>query len=335
MTPDDLRWNVIPVAPAENPVGGKTTVASLETMRSEKLEGFDAFIAVADTGGFAAAARRLGMTTSAVSKQVGKLEARLDARLFRRTTRRLSVTEAGHALLAHARRAVAEAQAGREAVAELGSEPRGLLRLTTPLSFGILHVAPAIAQFLARHPGMRIEMMMDDRVQDLVAGGYDLAIRSGALKGAGSVVARRLVASDVVLCASPDYISRRGQPRTPEDLLEHDTMLHTYYPEGNEWVFEGPRGRVSVTLAPRYATNNALALRAVALDGGGILRTTRIIVDEEFAARRLVPVLPEWRLPPIELHAVFPDRAYIPLKARAFVEFLKTRLAGKSFTARG
>ncbi len=304
-------------------------------MRSDKLEGLDSFIAVADTGGFAAAARRLGMTTSAVSKQVGKLEARLRARLFRRSTRRLSVTEAGHALLAHARRALAEADAGREAVAELGSAPRGLLRLTTPLSFGIMHVAPAISEFLAANPDVRIEMMMDDRLQDLVAGGYDMAIRSATtLKGAGTVVARRLVTTDVVLCASPEYISRRGEPRAPEDLLAHDTMLHTYYPEGNEWMFEGPQGRVSVTLAPRYATNNALALRAVALDGGGILRTSRFIVDEALAARRLVPVLREWRLPPIDLFAVFPDRAYIPLKARAFADFLKARFAGKSFTAK-
>lgn len=296
-------------------------------MRVDKLEGLDAFVAVVDTGGFAAAARRLRMTTSAVSKQIAKLEARLHARLFRRTTRHLSLTEAGAAFLAHARRALAEAQAGREAVAELGSAPRGLLRLTTPMSFGIVHVAPAIAQFLERHPDVRVEMMLDDRLQDLVAGGYDLAIRSGTLSG--TVVARRLVTSDVVLCASPAYLARRGEPRAPADLAAHDTLLHTYYPEGNQWQFAGPGGAVSVTTEPRYASNNALALRAVALEGGGILRLARFFVAEEFAAGRLVQVLAQWRLPRIDLHAVFPERAYVPLKARAFVDFLRTRFDGQ------
>lgn len=289
------------------------------------LEGLDTFVAVVEKGGFAAAARSLGMTTSAVSKQVGKLEARLKTRLLLRTTRRLSLTEAGETFLTHAQRALNDAAAGHEAVVELGAAPRGELRVNAPMSFGIRHIAPAIAPFMAAYPDVRLDMVLDDRVQDLVAGGFDLAIRIGVLGTSGSIVARRLAVASGVLCASPAYVSRRGLPRTPSDLLAHDTLLYAYSASANEWRLDGPPGPASITIAPRLISNNSLALREAALAGAGILRVPTFAVGEDLATGRLLRLLPEWHLPNLDIYAVYPSRSYIPLKARTFVEFLQAR----------
>lgn len=297
-------------------------------MSAELLEGLHTFVAVVEEGSFAAAARRLGMTTSAASKQLGRLEAQLAARLLLRTTRRLSLTEAGQTLLTHARRALAEVAAGREAVIELSGEPRGTLRLATPMSFGILHVAPAIAPFMRDHPGLLVEMVLDDRVQDLVAGGFDLAIRIGSLGNSGSVVARRLATAVNVLCASPDYVAKRGRPQAPADLLAHDTLVYASGAAAPaEWRLEGPFGPATVSLAPRLVCNNSLALREAALAGAGVLRVPTFVVGADLAAGRLERVLPDWQLPALAIHAVFPDRAWMPLKARTFADFLQARLA--------
>lgn len=304
-------------------------------MRADSFEGLDAFVAVVEASGFAAAARRLGLTTSAVSKQVGKLEAGLSVRLLHRTTRRLSLTEAGEAFLAHARRALAEAAAAREAVVALSGAPRGELRLGAPMSFGILHIAPALAPFIAAYPDLRVDMVLDDRVQDLVAGGFDLAIRIGELGGSGSVLARRLASASGVLCASPDYLARRGAPRAPADLLAHDTLLYAYSASANEWPLDGVGGPESVRVSPRLVSNNSLALREAALAGAGVLRVPAFVVGDDLAAGRLMRVLPEWRPPALDLYAVFPDRAYVPLKARAFVEFLQARLGDPPYWERG
>lgn len=303
-------------------------------MGRDSLEGFTSFVAVVDEGGFAAAARRLGMTTSAVSKQIARLEARLRTRLLLRTTRRLALTEAGEVFLAHARRALDEAAAGHEAVVALGTVARGELRLNAPMSFGIRHVAPAVAAFIAAHPEMRVDMVLDDRLQDLVAGGFDLAIRVGVLGSSGTVVARRLTGSSAVLCASAGYLARRGMPVAPADLLAHDTLLYTYHAEANEWHFHGPAGPASVAVAPRLRSNNSLALRAAALADAGVLRVPAFAVGEDLAAGRLVRVLPEWQLPKLDIYAVFPERAYVPLKARVFVDFLRAHLGDPPYWER-
>lgn len=292
-------------------------------MDAGSLEGLSTFVAVVEKGGFAAAARSLGMTTSAVSKQVGKLEARLEARLLQRTTRRLSLTEAGEVFFAHARRAIAEAAAGREALVELAGAPRGELRLATPMSFGIRHVAPAVAMFMAAHGGVRVDMVLDDRIHDLVAGGFDLAIRIGALGSSGSVVARRLAAASSVLCASPAYLARRGTPRAPADLLAHDTLLYALSADAGRWTLDGPAGLARVDIAPRVICNNSLALREMALAGAGVLRVPIFAVDDDLAAGRLARVLAEWHLPHLDVFAIYPDRAFVPLKVRTFVEFLE------------
>jgi DNA-binding transcriptional LysR family regulator len=307
----------------------------METFSGLPLQSLEAFVAVVEKGGFSAAARSLGLTASAVSKQVGKLEDELQARLLLRTTRRLSLTQAGETFLEYARRGLGELAAGHEAVAQLGAAPRGKLRLNAPMSFGIRHIAPAIAAFLSAHPEVTIDMVLDDRVEDLVAGGFDVAIRIGPLGGSSGIVRRRLGLASGALCASPAYIARRGRPHAPGDLLAHDTLLYAYSAEANEWRLDGPTGPSSVFVAPRLVSNNSLALREAALAGAGVLRAPMFVVGEDLACGRLLEVLPDWRLPHAEIYAVYPNRAYIPLRARAFVEFLQRRFANPPYWERG
>lgn len=178
------------------------------------------------------------------------------------------------------------------------------------MSFGILHIAPAIAPFMAAHPEIRIDMVLDDRVQDLVAGGFELAIRIGVLGTSGSVVARRLTVASGVLCASVAYLARRGLPRTPADLLHHDTLLYAHEPGDNEWRLTGSSGPENIGIAPRLISNNSLALREAALAGARVLRVRTFVVGEDLAAGRLARVLPEWRLTNLDVYVVFPNRAY-------------------------
>ncbi len=175
-----------------------------------------------------------------------------------------------------------------------------------------------IAPFFAAYPGGRVEMVLEDRLQDLIAGGFDLAVRIGDLGRSGSVVARRLATVSGVLCASLEYIERRGMPQVPADLLAHDTLLYTYGAGGKEWTLDGPAGRARIAVTPSLLSNNSLALREAALAGAGVLR-----------------VLPEWRLPSLDVHAVYPGRSYVPLKARVFVEFLQSRFGELPHWERG
>ncbi|HEX4884579.1 MAG TPA: substrate binding domain-containing protein, partial [Casimicrobiaceae bacterium] len=222
-----------------------------------------------------------------------------------------------------------------EAVASLGAAPRGELHLGAPMSFGILHVAPALAPFMAAYPGVRVDMVLDDRVQDLVAGGLDLAVRIGALGASGSVVARRLATASGTLCASPDYVARRGMPRAPDELAAHDTLVYAYGADADEWRMDGPDGPASVATRPRLRSNNSLALREAALAGAGVLRVPTFVVGEDLAAGRLVRVMPGWHLPRLDIHAVVPGRDYVPLKVRAFVDFLQARFGDPPAWERG
>ncbi|MCW5731549.1 MAG: LysR family transcriptional regulator, partial [Alphaproteobacteria bacterium] len=191
----------------------------------ENLMAMAVFARIVEAGSFTAAARRLGMSKSAVSKQVSRLEEALGTRLLNRTTRRLSLSQAGLAFHEHCARILAEAQAAEEAVQSLQAEPRGLLRVNAPMSFGILHLAPAIPDFLARYPGLRVDMDLADRYVDLVAEGFDLAIRIGRLEDS-SLIARRIAPARRVVCGTPDYFARHGVPAEPADLARHNCLLY-------------------------------------------------------------------------------------------------------------
>lgn len=292
----------------------------------EPLNDVACFVEVVHRGSFTVAAEKLGLSRSAISKQVAHLENRLRARLLNRTTRRLSLTEAGQAFYASARRGLQEIADAEAAVSSLQAAPRGTLHLNVPMSFGILHVAPAIASFIARFPEVQVDVRLDDRKLDLVEAGFDLAIRIGQLPDS-SLVARALCPCPLVACAAPAYLQRRGRPATPDDLRRHDVLIYSYSDDPSQWDFTGRAGqKISVPVAGRVRMNNSLALREVLLAGAGITITPRFVVEADLRAGRLAAVLEDHRLRELSVYAVYPERRHLSPKVRAFVDFIGERL---------
>ncbi|WP_421876520.1 LysR family transcriptional regulator [Pacificispira sp.] len=285
------------------------------------------FVAVVEQGGFAPAARLLGVSKSAVSKRISHAEERMGVRLLHRTTRKLSLTEAGERYFAYAVEALAAAKLAEDSVSEMQTTPQGRLRLNVPMSFGRLHIAPLIPQFLARFPKIDVDMVMDDTVVDIVANGYDIAIRGGTLSDSG-LVARRIAPIRNVLCASPDYLERMGCPAVPADLAQHDCLHYSNASDGREWVMTGPGGEVRVATAARYCVNNSEALLAAVLAGSGIGRIPTFVCSGDLAAGRLVRLLPDFAFPEQAFYAVFPERRHLPIKVRSFIDFMRERFGG-------
>jgi len=289
------------------------------------------FVRIAETGSLSAAARALGMSKSAVSKKLAGLEERLGAQLINRTTRRLSLTEVGAAFLDRAQRILAELEEAEQAVTQLSSEPRGVLRINVPMSFGILHVAPALAGFRAAYPEVEVGMDLNDRVVDLVEEGYDLALRIADLPDS-SLVARKLAPVRRVVAASPDYWARRGKPQRPEELARHDCLIYTYLPSSHEWQFRGADGRaVRVRVAGPLEANNGDALRAAAQAGLGVTLIPTFIVGEAVRAGQLETALEAFEDDPLAVYAVYPHRRHLSAKVRAFVDFLAERFGPEPY----
>lgn len=278
------------------------------------------FVAVVENGGFSAAARALGVSKSAVSKRIDQLEAHLGVRLLHRTTRKLSLTEAGERYLEHAAQALAAAGQAVDAVTELQGEPQGQLRVSVPMSFGRLHVAPMISKFLRHCPKLQINLVMDDRRVDLVAGGFDLAIRAGHLP-ASTLIARKLAPLQQVICASRDYIDRYGRPDTPAELTGHNCLLYSYSSDVNVWTLIRDGDTNLVTVSGNYQVNNSEALLDAIRDGVGIGRLPTFVAGPDLKAGRLVKLFESYRIPDQTIFAVFPERQYMPAKVRAFLDF--------------
>ncbi|MCX7892295.1 MAG: LysR family transcriptional regulator [Burkholderiales bacterium] len=293
----------------------------------DRFAAMNVFVKVAELGSFARAAERLGISTSACSRQVADLEAHLDTRLLNRTTRRLSLTESGQAFLERAQQVLADL-ADAERVASSGRErPRGTLRLTCAIQFGVRHLAPAIGDFVARHPEVRFDVSLSDRMVDLVEDGFDLAIRIGESRSQ-NLIARRIGETRVIPCAAPAYLARHGAPKRPEDLAGHACLTYEYLPARHTWRFRDRKGgdrpvRVS---GPVHA-NNGEFLAAVAVAGAGISMEPDFINGPDVKAGRLVPLLREFEPPATGIYAVYPSRRHLSAKVRVFVDFLADRFA--------
>jgi len=292
----------------------------------EDFAGLAVFAQVVEARSFSAAARSLGMSKSAVSKQVARLEDRLGARLLNRTTRRLSLTEVGAAFYERCARIVSELEEAELAVTQLSSEPRGTLKLNAPVTFGQLQIAPAVPELLARHPELRIDMLLSDRVVDLVEEGFDVAIRIGPLPDS-TLVARRLAPDRRVVCGTPGYLERHGRPRTPADLEAHNCLGYSFLGAQSEWRFRGPRGERAQRVRGNFQANNGEVLRAALLQGLGLALMPTFIVGRDLSAGRLEAVLEEHELPPGGVYAVYPHGRHLSPKVRALVDFLATRFA--------
>jgi DNA-binding transcriptional LysR family regulator len=288
------------------------------------LQDLAIFAAVAETEGFSAAARRLGVSKAMVSVAVARLEERLGVRLLQRTTRRLSLTEAGAAMLPHAQRSLLAARDAEEAATQALTSPRGVLRINAPMSFGLLHVVPALGDFARMYPEVRVDLVLDDRVLDLAEGGFDLAIRIGTLADS-SLIAQRLGRSRNVVVAHPDYLARAGEPARPADLAAHEALVYSLSPTGARWTLSHAGRSETVRVSARLLANSSLALHRALLQGLGLARIPWFVVGEDLAHGRLVRVLPRWDLPEQGIHALTTARDHLPRKTRALIDFLRVR----------
>jgi DNA-binding transcriptional LysR family regulator len=287
------------------------------------------FVRVVERGSFTLAADELELSRAVVSKYVSRLEDRLGARLLHRTTRRLSLTEAGAALFEASRGALERIDEAEAAVAQFQSEPRGRLRVSAPMSFGILHLGPAMTQFARSYPRVTLDVRFDDRFVNLVEEGVDVAVRIGALTDS-SLVARKLSSTRVLVCAAPAYLAEHGEPETPEDLTAHDCLLYSYLSTANVWRFTAPDGReVPVAVNGSFRINNGIVLGEAAAAGHGILLTPSFYVASLLRDGRLRRILSGYRLPELGIHAVHPQRSHVPPKVRAFIDFLAKRFGRK------
>lgn len=281
-----------------------------------------AFVRAVETGGFSAAAREMGLTPSALSKLVTRLEDRLGARLLQRTTRRLQLTTEGEIFYARARPILAALGEAEAEVAEAGASPRGLLRLYCGSTFGTHQLAPAIPRFQALHPEVEIDIAISDQPLGATQEGVDLAIRIGPLEES-SLVARRICNLERVICAAPAYLAQHGTPRTPDDLQQHNCLWITSLPALRRWPFDTDDGIRVVHVAGNVVTNNAEAVLQLALAGVGITRLSDVVVADAIRAGALVPILADWHhVEPVPLFATYPSGRNLSPKVRAMVDFL-------------
>lgn len=290
-----------------------------------RWDGIDEFTAVAEQASFSAAARRLGLSTSAVSREIARLEDRLQTRLLHRTTRRVELTDAGRDFLARCRRLIDERDEALAAVQPDDQAPRGLLRMTCSVSYGERFIAPAVNAFARQNPELRIELDLDNRLRDLVGDGYDLAVRFGHLTDS-RLMARRLASRRLILCASPDYLARRGAPRDLSEIASHDGLIGS----AEQWRFTEAGREVSLRPTGRWRCNSGAAVLDAALQGLGLCQLPDFYVAEALASGALASLLDDQRPPDEGVWAVHPHPRHVPPKVRAMIDWLHDRLAQRS-----
>jgi DNA-binding transcriptional LysR family regulator len=293
----------------------------------DRFQALRVFTQVVESGSFSGAAARLGLSATATSRHVADLETHLQIRLLNRTTRRVSLTESGRGFYERCVQVLADLNEAEQEAARGAIVPRGTIKLTTSVNFGVRNVAPAIAAFVAAHPEVRFDVSLSDRVVDLVEEGFDLAIRIGAA-GSESLVARKLGETRLVPCAAPAYLAARGAPRTPEDLQQHNCFTYEYGSPRDLWRFRDAEGRErNVRVKGSLHSNNGDLLAEAAARGAGIVFEPAFIVGPELRAGRLVPLLQEFATEPVPIFAVYPSRKHLSAKVRRFVDFLVERFA--------
>jgi DNA-binding transcriptional LysR family regulator len=290
----------------------------------DKLQAMNAFTRVVATRSYAEAGRKLGLTRSAVSKAVSELERSLGARLLDRTTRRVSPTEAGLAYYERCVSILAQVEETEIQISRLHDEPKGVLKINAPMSFGMLYLAAAVADFMARHTDLHVELTLDDRFIDPLAEGVDVTLRIGTLTDS-SLIARRLAPANRVLIASPDYLARHGTPQSPADLAQHRCLNYGHATFMQRWPLTEAGKPISVPITAALSSNNGDVLRAAALKGNGIAALPTFMVGADIKAGRLAVVLPDNPPAPLGIFALYAPNRYLAAKTRVFIDFLVER----------
>jgi DNA-binding transcriptional LysR family regulator len=290
----------------------------------DKLESMNAFTKVVATRSYAEAGRRLGLTRSAVSKAVSELERSLGARLLDRTTRRVSPTEAGLAYYESCVSILAQVEETEIQISRLHDEPKGVLKINAPMTFGMLYLGSAVADFMARHADLHVELRLDDRFIDPLAEGVDVTLRIGALTDS-SLIARRLAPARRVIVASPDYIARFGAPESPADLVQHRCLNYGHASFMPRWQLTEDGKPISVPISASLSSNNGDILRSAALRGNGIAALPTFMVGPDIREGRLAIVLPGNPPATLGIHALYAPNRYLAAKTRVFIDFLVER----------
>ncbi len=287
----------------------------------DRLRAMEIFVHAVDAGSFSAAARNLHTSVASVTRYVAFLEERLGIRLMQRSSRKLALTEGGATYYGRCKQiledlADADARVGAAAV-----QPTGVIKLSVPVSLGLHHLADVWPGFMARYPDVNLNINISDRFVDLLEDGYDAAIRVARLADS-SLVARKLATVRVVVCASPDYLARRGVPQTVAELADHDCLSYSYTLPVDEWTLRRGAESQSVRISGRAQANNGDTLRAMALAGFGVIAQPTFLVGEDLAAGRLVTLLPGWEMTDLGLYAVYPSRRHMSAKLRVLLDYL-------------
>ncbi|PTU64266.1 LysR family transcriptional regulator [Chromobacterium sp. Panama] len=295
--------------------------------RLPDLEAWAIFAKVAECGSFARAAAELTLSQATVSKAISRLEARMKTMLLHRSSRRLSLTEAGHAALERASRILAEGEAVEADIAEQSSSLRGLVRVTAPMSFGLSHLAPLLPEFMARHPEVELDFHFSDEQVDLVAKRLDLALRIASLADS-SLLARRLCSVRILLVGSPAYFARHGRPSHPRELSAHRALLYSNAPGGEFWRFRhAEQGEFALEMPTSLRVNNAEALTPALRAGLGLALQPEFLAWRDLQAGELETVMMDWQVDPIALYILTPPGRSRPARVQALIDYLAARLA--------
>jgi DNA-binding transcriptional LysR family regulator len=297
----------------------------------DKLNSIKAFARVVEHASFSAAARELNVSRSAVSKAVLELEEDLGVQLLNRTTRKTSPTENGQTYYERAVAILADLEEADLAVSRLQAEPRGLLRVNAPMSFGTMHLGRAIADFMDTYPELRIQLALSDEFVDPVAEGFDVTLRIADLP-ASSLIARKIAPMQIVVCAAPSYLERRGTPAHPDDLRRHDCLTYGFQSTGNQWKLTGPDGTDHwIAIHSMLCASNGEVLRDVAVRGRGIALLPTFMVGADLQEGRLRSILTDYKTGGGFLHAIYPPTRHLSVKVRVFIDFLVERFGGRPY----
>jgi len=292
----------------------------------DKLSGMSVFVRVVDQGSFTGAANLLAHSTSYISKEVSRLESRLGVRLLNRSTRTISLTDSGKTYYEYCRQIVADADEAERSISAQHGVPQGLLKLSAPVSFGQIYLTELLPLFLKDYPGVQLEVDFNDRLVDLVAEGFDVAIRVSDMKDT-ALINRKIMPSKIITVASPDYLQRKGRPQEPRELTAHDCISYAYRQVPTHWDYVSVSGEpIGVTIKPRVICNNAEIERTMALAGIGITRFPDFCCQKEIDQGLLIPILAEFEPGNRGVYAVYPHRRHLSAKVRVFVDFLVEQL---------
>jgi DNA-binding transcriptional LysR family regulator len=288
----------------------------------DRLGAMEMFVRIVETGSFSAVARQLGTTQPTISKQLTALEKQLQTRLLHRSTRSLSLTEAGAAYYERCRRILDEVREAEAALGRLQSGLTGTLHVNGSIALGQIFLTALVLKFQQQYPELAIELSLSDRYIDLVEEGVDVAVRVGRLADS-NLVARRLGSTRRMLVATPAYLAAHGAPERPEDLVRHSCLLYAYLSTGDEWLFNGPDGEIRVRVHGNFKANNGHVIREALLASVGVALTPDWLIHDQLEAGEVVALLPEFATPPLEINAVYPSGRHVSAKVRAFIEFLR------------